>query len=290
MNYESIGKFIKEKRTNLGLTQKELAKKLNITDKAISKWERGLSLPDISLLEDLSRILNCSISEILNGGNVDINKLDDYTKNTIEYGKNNIIKNINSIIIFVVLITIGYIGICNINSIYKVHKVYDNYHFNYETLEQQENALLKNISIIKNNQGKYSEGHYEFIIDGLNKLEKGINDNILLSYKGKKGYSNLDMLMLHYTTMKKGYFNFISFLTDYYKVDYKKYADYIRFYMNANIVEDEDYFNYYYKYNLFKNNFNDYGPMPETIGNQLELVYSYKLLTEIIMEAGDIHE
>ena len=52
MNYERIGKFIQEKRKEKGLTQKELAQKLNITDKAVSKWERGLGCPDVSILKN----------------------------------------------------------------------------------------------------------------------------------------------------------------------------------------------------------------------------------------------
>ena len=51
-----------------GLSQKELAGQLNITDKAISKWERGLSFPDISMLIPLSEILDISLYDLLTGG------------------------------------------------------------------------------------------------------------------------------------------------------------------------------------------------------------------------------
>lgn len=71
MNAEKIDKFISEKRKLKNLTQKELANKLHITDKAISKWERGLSLPDISVLIPLSEILNVSLYDLLKGGNND---------------------------------------------------------------------------------------------------------------------------------------------------------------------------------------------------------------------------
>lgn len=49
------------------MTQKELADKLNITDKAVSKWERGLSFPDISILIPLAEILNISLYDLLKG-------------------------------------------------------------------------------------------------------------------------------------------------------------------------------------------------------------------------------
>lgn len=67
MNAKKVGSFIKEQRQELGLSQKELAEKLYITDKAVSKWETGRGLPDISSLEPLSNALNVSVSEILNG-------------------------------------------------------------------------------------------------------------------------------------------------------------------------------------------------------------------------------
>ena len=55
----------------IGITQKELAKKLYITDKAVSKWERGDGLPDISIIQRLSKELNVSVIDILNGEKVD---------------------------------------------------------------------------------------------------------------------------------------------------------------------------------------------------------------------------
>lgn len=67
MDYEQIGKFISEKRREKDLTQKELADKLGVTDRAVSKWERGIGCPDISLLEPLSEILGVSILELLHG-------------------------------------------------------------------------------------------------------------------------------------------------------------------------------------------------------------------------------
>ena len=50
MDLIKIGKYIAEKRKALGLTQKQLAEKLNMSDKSVSKWERALSMPDINIL------------------------------------------------------------------------------------------------------------------------------------------------------------------------------------------------------------------------------------------------
>lgn len=61
------GQLISKKRKELNITQKNLASKLHITDKAISKWERGLSFPDISMLIPLSEVLNISLYDLLKG-------------------------------------------------------------------------------------------------------------------------------------------------------------------------------------------------------------------------------
>lgn len=67
MDKSKFGKFIAERRRYKGMTQKELADKINLTDKAISKWERGLSFPDVSLIEDLAELLDVSVVELLQG-------------------------------------------------------------------------------------------------------------------------------------------------------------------------------------------------------------------------------
>lgn len=74
MNVKKVGEFIKQKRKEKKLTQKELAEKISITDRAISKWERGICCPDISLLKELSSILEVSVNELLSGE--DIEKLE----------------------------------------------------------------------------------------------------------------------------------------------------------------------------------------------------------------------
>lgn len=67
MDKEKTGQLITELRKEKGLTQKQLAEALNVTDKAVSKWERGLSFPDISMLEPISELLGVSIMELLAG-------------------------------------------------------------------------------------------------------------------------------------------------------------------------------------------------------------------------------
>lgn len=72
MDQIKIGKFISEKRKEVKLTQSELAEKLNITDRAISKWENGKSMPDSGIIPELCKILNITITDLFNGEIVDM--------------------------------------------------------------------------------------------------------------------------------------------------------------------------------------------------------------------------
>lgn len=67
MDSKQVGELIRNLRIEKKMTQNQLAEKLNVSDKAISKWERGLGCPDISLLNDLSNVLNTNIENILSG-------------------------------------------------------------------------------------------------------------------------------------------------------------------------------------------------------------------------------
>jgi len=72
MDQIKIGKFISLKRKEKNITQSELAEKLNITDRAVSKWENGVCLPDASNISDLCKILDISINDLFSGEIVDM--------------------------------------------------------------------------------------------------------------------------------------------------------------------------------------------------------------------------
>ena len=67
MDSNKMGAFIAQVRKERGLTQLELAQKINVTDKAVSKWERGVGFPDIKIIEALAEALGVSVSELMNG-------------------------------------------------------------------------------------------------------------------------------------------------------------------------------------------------------------------------------
>lgn len=124
MNQEKIGKFILKCRKEKDITQQELADKLGITDRAVSHWENGRSLPDVSLYKDLCNILGISLEELINGEKDNSNKAKEKAIISVVHEKNRIKNNSKKIIISLitifVLIIILFVFINNKSKIYLV--------------------------------------------------------------------------------------------------------------------------------------------------------------------------
>ncbi len=135
MNNSDMGKFISELRREKGLTQKELAEKLNVTDKAVSKWETGRSAPDISLLVSLSEIFGVTVVEILEGGKFEKESFPEVCNEVVV---KTIIKDKRRLKRFVlVAVIILFIFIClSVLS-------YPAYHFFTSVPADNESAILK---------------------------------------------------------------------------------------------------------------------------------------------------
>jgi len=201
MDNQKIGTFIKQIRKEKGYTQKDLAKKLNITDRAISKWERGLGCPDISLLEELSKILDISILEILKGEKINddkINKqdlLDSMTlskQNTI-----NKIKNItNKIAIISTIIFIFIIFITNLQSLNILTK---NYHIEKSTKPAKDyyQEYNEKVNIILNNQGIFTENDYIYIASYTKIMQERLEQQNNKEYINKTNYTYKELLQFY---------------------------------------------------------------------------------------------
>ena len=89
MNQEKIGKFISKKRKEKNMTQADIAEKLGVSNRAVSKWENGLNMPDLSLFKPLCEILDISINELMSGEEVNSGeyqkKLEENIINITEY-------------------------------------------------------------------------------------------------------------------------------------------------------------------------------------------------------------
>lgn len=109
MDLIKIGKYIAEKRKALGLTQKQLAEQLGMSDKSVSKWERGICLPDVSVYMELCGILGISMNEFLAGEDISEENIVKISEdNLIQVAKDSKAKqkNLKVIIAVMVLITV----------------------------------------------------------------------------------------------------------------------------------------------------------------------------------------
>ena len=164
MNQEKIGKFIAQLRKERNMTQQELANKLNITDRAISKWENGRGMPDIYFIREVANLFQVSEKELLNGERdfkkkeIDLNhysKVLELSNLSKYFGKRKVLDNINLTIHEGDIV--GLIGpngagkttlIKTILSLYK----YDSGNVKicgFDTKKDLENALSKTGSIIE---------------------------------------------------------------------------------------------------------------------------------------------
>lgn len=94
MNQEQIGKFIANLRKEKNLTQSELAEKMGVNVKSVSRWENGKTMPDLSMLPMLAKELNVEISELLNGRKMtkdELIELKDTIEKLILYSENEIV-------------------------------------------------------------------------------------------------------------------------------------------------------------------------------------------------------
>lgn len=115
MNTQKLGAFIAQLRKEKGLTQLQLAELLNVTDKAVSRWETGKNYPDIDMFEDLSKILEVSVSELLEGKRIDKENLlttsEEQTVKQIKKNKyyNKKYKALIGVVVAIILIFAGYV-------------------------------------------------------------------------------------------------------------------------------------------------------------------------------------
>lgn len=154
MSDNKIGEFIAKKRKEKGLTQQELGDKLFVTDKAVSKWERGISFPDITLLKKLASILEVDVNEILDGeknkkkNNIEERIREIQDKINEKNRKKRIKLVIGIVILFIILIIVIF---KNISFGYSIKPV----HYNHADKDIKL-GIPKGSFFIKNNDRSYS--------------------------------------------------------------------------------------------------------------------------------------
>ena len=204
MNYEVIGIFISKKRKEKNMTQKELASKIGVTDKAVSKWERGLGCPDVSILELLANALDVSILEILKGRKIEnevipVTEMDDYVKETINYSnktiRNKYEKIILNILTFIIIGICSFLFIININHIIYLNKTYE-YNFEnnmFNEINKNINMIDENIKIIKEKSNIFNKEDYIKLIQKIDNYFNKIKNVSILKYKGIQKFKLNDL-------------------------------------------------------------------------------------------------
>ncbi len=305
MNYDNIGEFIKEKRKEKNLTQKELASKIGVTDKAVSKWETGLGCPDVSILEILSKELDCSILELLKGREIKeevipVIEMDDYIKESIEYGKNSLKSIISKLIAAIVVFIVITLFTLNIINMYNQRKEY-NYVSDSIMIEigNRIDIINKNTSIIKKNQGKFAKDDYDIIVNSLNKIQEGMEANQYTKYRNGEALTNADLYIIDDT----GFFytdliNIFGILNKY-DSGMKKIADRIvesigtRMMLGSKMAQEPVDLTYKYQFMSKASEDMDISKTMTTQARFYDMYYRLGLYvdaTNYVIEVGDINE
>ncbi len=179
MDLIKIGKYIAFKRKEQGLTQKQLAEKLNMSDKSVSKWERGICLPDVTVYLELCKILGISINEFLAGEDIPKETIEQKAEeNIIQITKDNKNKQkyLKKIIRLLIVMLVVFIFITSI--------------FIYKKLTQPQNYIEP-----------YLEKSTE--MQTANMLSNHPGDILLFHYNSKKDFDSLTMYLTQYQKGKK---------------------------------------------------------------------------------------
>lgn len=314
MNNAKVGIFIREIRKEKGFTQKELAEQLGITDKAVSKWERGINCPDISLLEELANLLDVTVLELIKGKRLTKeNQIDDKDIiDTMKYSRKNTIQEMKKTYkvcaCFIVSIILVLILITSLKSILFEYSIIDMTKQDYWTLtilsntnssipvshdnfKEELHELIENtnqkIDQILTDQGIYTEDEYNIIKKNITLmkeyLENGKNDN----YLEQTSYTFLELLQfyLDHQDIYTGYIDYKEIYKILLKYD-NNLGEQLTNYVFSNQSLTEEYF-YIYHYleqpYTFQNRlpYKNYTPNPLWLIEQLYENYN-NLLTTII--------
>lgn len=189
MDLIKIGKYIAGKRKDLGLTQRQLADKLGMSDKSVSKWERGICLPDVSVYFDLCRILGISLNEFFAGEDiVHENLIKKSEENIIGIAadskrKQNLLKAIICLLLAISVLAISTIGL----SMYRAAKPQ-----NFITPVDKDSIEMETAKMLSGPDGAYiykftTTDEYESLRLYFSKYHSGVlqdKENMELGFEG----------------------------------------------------------------------------------------------------------
>ena len=218
MDCKKIGEYIQLKRKEAGLTQAQLGEILGVTSKAVSKWETGVAIPDISLFAELTKILNITIEELLQGED---NKKETFTK------------KIDIKIILYIIIGLLFILSCSLLiyfksnyskvDIYKIKSTNNDFHVDGSLMVIDDKSYLSitNVEYVGAEldlSQLISEFKYEIYLDEKNVFESNrilLNELTVLDILSMINFSSV--IDCSYSTNDKMYFSFRLLFDDVYQ-------------------------------------------------------------------------
>ena len=233
MDYQKTGNLIASLRKEKNLTQKQLADQLGITDRAVSKWERGLGSPDISLLDDFLNI-DISILEILK---VEISNLIIM--------KVLLIVNFLKVLLYFKILYCFFDVTLIVNTYYLYLKcLYLNKNIISDSSYDSEIHLFaeieNNIEKIKNNQGTYNDEDYQQILAFINKLENNLKEQNNLYYFTKKDYKYKEIYDFYNNHQNYIYLETSDHIQSIYEIVHKYDSsvvnNVVRYYTSTNLL------------------------------------------------------
>lgn len=214
MDPKKTGNIISEARKQANMTQKELADKLYVSDKAVSKWERGLCFPDIAVLIPLTEVLNISLYDLLRGEKMNKKEVEETLKNTINYSNSELKRKkkkyftvCSAIVVAVLIISaISIILISNNNEMKPIvekdtiHEI--NYYSKYKTSINDENGEKVELLLMKLPLN-WKERTFNIESNKININYEVSYDKVVKTYKDKEYVNSaiIDIATVLFTTV-----------------------------------------------------------------------------------------
>lgn len=236
MNQEKIGRLIAKMRKQKDLTQRQLGEMVGVGFRAVSKWERGLSMPDISIINELSEILGISSDELLNGEL--ISKDDNQAISTSDKDSKPLKKNNKKLLLLIIpiLIIITIIGMIIIRSNnqkpteYIIKSLNPNEYLVDGTLTIEGDDL-----VVKINKIQFQNYNFSHTIVKNYKYDLILDNNLIFSFNSDNEYNNLNNTLSIKDFSKK--------FTIYYKSVYTKKINKItnmKFVINLKFYQEDN--------------------------------------------------
>lgn len=309
MDYEKIGKFILECRKEKNMTQKQLASLIGVTDKAVSKWERGLGCPDVSILGELSNALDIGIGELLNGEkDQKLRDNNEFIKQAVLFSKNhtqsNIYKKLSYLILVIITLLASYLLFINLFHIGSLNNETEYYFSRTEKAKLQDKydlikQKLEQIKILNFEKLENSELDYKsLIIETSESFLDRIDKTKLLEYEGKKYISKLEAINMEgYGKYSIASSNFLIYILEKVNPNYRELYPLMRNFgfvihtlaydMNMDVYNDKYYDIDLYYYSNINYNKLEVRNLLDNISYSMD---AYNQILQLIIEAGEVNE